>query len=290
MATKDDKRQKFITLLHALFQLDQPDLDFGFYRIMHAKAGQVTKFLEEDLLGIIVDAFGEADEARIAEAKAAYEAARKQAAEYGAPDPDTTDPVKKAKAAYDAAKDSGSNEADVYDHLYRFFERYYDKGDFMSRRYFARETDGKAAPYAVPYDGREVYLHWANRDQYYIKTSEYLSNFTFDPTQAKEYRAHHGGLLEQKPLKVHCRIVAASEGEHNNVKASEQTERYFIIHESEPVQLETGDCGAPELVIQFQYRADPEKTGQEGTWRKKRLAEAAEKVKAQLPELDGAGD
>lgn len=86
MATKEDKRQKFINLLHQLFQLDQPDLDFGFYRIMHAKAGQVTKFLEEDLLSIIQEAFGEADEARIAEAKAAYDAARKQAADYGAPE------------------------------------------------------------------------------------------------------------------------------------------------------------------------------------------------------------
>lgn len=290
MATTDDKRQKFIALLHELFQLDQPDLDFGFYRIMHAKAGQVTKFLEEDLLGIIQEAFGEADDARIAEAREALEAARKQAAEYGAADPDATEPVKKAKAAYDAAKDSGSNEGDVYDHLYRFFERYYDNGDFMSRRYFARETDGKAAPYAVPYDGREVYLHWANRDQYYIKTSEYLSNFTFDPTQAKEFKAHHGELFERGPLKVHCRIVAATEGEHNNVKASEQTERYFIIHEPEPVKIETGETGKPELVIQFQYRADPEKTGQDGTWRKKRLAEAAETIKARLVELDGAED
>ncbi|KAA6186998.1 site-specific DNA-methyltransferase [Thiohalocapsa marina] len=290
MATKDEKRQKFIALLHTLFQLDQPDLDFGFYRIMHAKAGQVTRFLEEELLDIIRKAFGEADEARIAEARESYEAARKQAEDFGAPDPDAAPKVREAKEVYDAVKDSGSNEGDVYDHLYRFFERYYDNGDFMSRRYFARETDGKAAPYAVPYDGREVYLHWANRDQYYIKTSEYLSNFTFDPTQAKEYLAHHGGLLEHKPLKVHCRIVAATEGEHNNVKASEQTERYFIIHEPEPVRIETGDSGAPELVIQFQYRADPEKTGQEGTWRKKRLAEAAEVIKTRLPELAGADD
>ena len=67
---------------------------------------------------------------------------------------------------------------------------------------------------------------------------------------------------------MHCRIVSASEGEHNNVKASEQTERYFIIHDAEPVKLEVGESGATELVIQFQYRADPEKTGQEGTWRK----------------------
>ena len=26
---------KLVTLLRELFQLDQPDLDFGFYRIMH---------------------------------------------------------------------------------------------------------------------------------------------------------------------------------------------------------------------------------------------------------------
>ena len=28
--------------------------------------------------------------------------------------------------------------------------------------------------YAIPYEGEEVTLHWASRDQYYIKTSEYL--------------------------------------------------------------------------------------------------------------------
>jgi len=290
MSQVEKQRTRLIALLKELFQLDQPDLDFGFYRIMHAKAGQVSKFLEEDLLGIIREAFGEADDARIAEAKAAYDAARKQAVDYGAPDPDATEPVKKAKAAWDAAKDSGSNEGDVYDHLYRFFERYYDSGDFMSRRYFARETDGKAAPYAVPYDGREVYLHWANRDQYYIKTSEYLTNFTFDPTQAKEFKKHHGELFGEKPLKVHCRVVSASEGEHNNVKASEQDERYFIIHGDEPVKVEIGETGAPELVIQFEYRADPQKTGQDGTWRKKRLAEAVETVEAALPQIDQAED
>ena len=46
MATKEEEREKFISLLHQLFQLDQTDLDFGFYRITHAKAGQPTNFLE----------------------------------------------------------------------------------------------------------------------------------------------------------------------------------------------------------------------------------------------------
>ena len=41
---------KLATLLKELFQLDRPDLDFGFYRIMHAKSAEVTQFLEQDLL------------------------------------------------------------------------------------------------------------------------------------------------------------------------------------------------------------------------------------------------
>lgn len=36
------KFKKLATLLKELFQLDQPDLDFGIYRIMHAKAGEIT--------------------------------------------------------------------------------------------------------------------------------------------------------------------------------------------------------------------------------------------------------
>ena len=41
---------KLLALLKELFQLDQPDLDFGLYRIMHAKTDEITQFLERDLL------------------------------------------------------------------------------------------------------------------------------------------------------------------------------------------------------------------------------------------------
>ena len=290
MTSVEKQRKRLIELLKELFQLNQPDLDFGFYRIMHAKADQVSKFLEEDLLSIIRNAFGEIDESRKMEAKAAYEATLKQAKDFGVFDPEATEPVQKAKAAFVTAKDAGSNEGDIYDHLYRFFERYYDNGDFMSLRYFARETDGRAAPYAVPYDGREMYLHWANRDQYYIKTSEHLTNFTFDPTQAKEFKTYHGELFKGKPLKVHCRIVSADEGEHSNIKATEQAERYFIIHKKEPLKLESGNDGETNLVIQLEYRIDPEKSGQEGIWRKRRLKEATIIIKEVLSMLSGAGD
>lgn len=36
------KFEKLKALLKELFQLDQPDLDFGFYRVMHARSAEVT--------------------------------------------------------------------------------------------------------------------------------------------------------------------------------------------------------------------------------------------------------
>ncbi|HXH23704.1 MAG TPA: DNA methyltransferase [Vicinamibacterales bacterium] len=194
--------------------------------------------------------------------------------------------MKKAKAALDAAKDTSRAEGEVYDHLYRFFERYYEGGDFLSRRYYARETAGKAAPYAVPYDGSEVYLHWANKDQYYIKTSEYFTNFTFDLAKAPEVQAAAATLFtggRPHSLRVHFRIVAATEGEHGNVKASEATRRYFILHAADPVGFENG-----ELVCRFEYRPDPEKTGQDARWQATRNEQAVTGILEALGKLTDA--
>jgi hypothetical protein len=48
MSTPDDnKRQQLSSKLKERFQ---PDLDFGLYRIMHAKSAEITQFLEKDLL------------------------------------------------------------------------------------------------------------------------------------------------------------------------------------------------------------------------------------------------
>lgn len=293
MPSAEQLRSRLLKKLSELFQLDQPDLDFGFYRIMHAKAQEVQDFIGTDLLKIVADAFGDVDEARKAELQAAYEKAIQTAKDFSAPNPEETEPVKKAKAALDAVKDTASAEADVYDHLYRFFERYYDDGDFISRRYYTRETSGKAAPFAVPYNGEEVKLHWANADQYYIKSAEYFSNFTFDLRQAQEIRAlrqqNQIGILlgaeDDSPIKVHFRVVEATEGEHGNVKASEANKRFFILHAENPVALtETG-----ELVVNFEYRPDPEKTGQENTWRDKRNTEAVETILERLQAMAAAG-
>ena len=261
MSQNQKQREKLVHLLKELFQLNEPELDFGLYRIMHAKAGQVTKFLEEDLLAIISDAFGDADQVQIEKAQAAYDAARKQAKDFGLEGKaiDESVPVKKAQKELDQVLNAYSQEGEVYEHLYRFFERYYDAGDFMSRRYFARETDAKAAPYSVPYDGREVYLHWANKDQYYIKSSEHLSHFTFHLSQSEDLPPTLRKALGDDKLTVECRVVDGAEGEHNNVKAADDTERNFILHDEAPVLLEDKLGGSPRLVLQFEYRPLPGK-------------------------------
>ena len=51
--------EKLTDLLKKLFQLDRPDLDFGFYRIMHAKSEEITQFLERDLLPQVQEALSQ---------------------------------------------------------------------------------------------------------------------------------------------------------------------------------------------------------------------------------------
>ena len=279
MTRKEKQRQRLIDLLKQLFQLDQPDLDFGFYQIMHAQAETVTRFLEQDLLTIIKDSFGELDIELINRAQQKYQQTLEQARLFNLPDPEANSLVREARAHYEALLDKESNESEIYEHLYRFFERYYDDGDFMSRRYHVRESGSRAAPYAVPYDGQEVYLHWANRDQYYIKTSEHLSNFSFDLANAPELKR---GIIKQESLKLHCRIVAATEGEHNNNKTTDKSERFFIAHAAAPIVLEQD-----ELVLQFEYRPDSEKSGTSNKWQERRLDEAEATILRALTETCG---
>ncbi|MBC8277305.1 MAG: hypothetical protein H8E46_03680 [FCB group bacterium] len=301
MPTVETLRDRLVNKLKELFQLDQPDLDFGFYRIMHAKAGQVTEFLENDLLKHIEDAFGQVDDADKDTKRRAYDAAIKQAEEFGAPEPLKAPAVFEAKAELEAIADRTANEGEIYDHLYRFFERYYDNGDFMSRRYFTRETENRASSYAIPYDGEEVKLVWANMDQYYIKTAEYFNNYSFDLCKGikiqrelnakKKFKGTDELGLDDEvipttPLLVHFKIVDATEGEHGNIKEDDKTQRYFIIHRDNPVEL--NDDG--ELIINFEYRPDPEKTGQEGPWKERRRTEAVEVILKTLETIPEASE
>ena len=231
---------KLVTLLKELFQLDRPDLDFGFYRIMHAKSAEVTQFLEQDLLPQVQAALSQYRSADKAIIERDLDETVRRIRSDGA-DPDTSDKVRELrKRLTEEAVDLEALEAEVYDHLYAFFRRYYSEGDFLGKRVY------KPGVYAIPYEGEEVKLHWANADLYYVKTGEYLRDYAF--------RLRPEDVAD--PMWVHSRLVDAAEGEHGNVKAAEGKKRVFLLRKADFIAEEDGGQGQgrKELVIRFEYR------------------------------------
>ena len=236
------KYEKLKKLLEELFQLDQPDLDFGLYRIMHAKSAEVSQFLDKDLLPQVKDALALYQSADRVEIEKELGKAIAQAHGLGV-DPDDSPKVHELSARLKSdAVDIGALESEVYDHLYSFFRRYYSEGDFLAKRVY------KPGVYAIPYEGEEVTLHWANKDQYYIKTSEYLRDYAFRLRPDDE----------KNPMRVHFRLTDAAQGEHGNVKAAQGKNRAFILTapgESGRDFFAEEDGGqGKELVIRFEYR------------------------------------
>ncbi len=232
MSTNYDKLKK---LLAELFQLDQAELDFGIYRIMNQKRGEIMQFLDSDLLPQVKDAFAHYQSADKVELQKELE---KLIANIGSAgmDPDQFPKVKELRSRIANAVDVTVLENEVFSDLYNFFRRYYDKGDFISARRY------KEGVYAIPYEGEEVKLYWANHEQYYIKTSEYFHNYSFKLPSGK--RVCFFKLVE-------------ADVEKDNIKAEAGKERRFILSENEPL-VESNN----ELVIRFEYKPDSKKRDQ----------------------------
>ncbi|MGY2644145.1 site-specific DNA-methyltransferase [Bacillus inaquosorum] len=223
--------QKLIAILKEMFQLDQSDLDFGIYRIMNYKRNEIEKFLNEDLLPqvktelekyISVEQKGIGKElkelkGKLVDAGVALESSSKYVA---------------LKSKLDNGLNVTSAENEVYSHLANFFRRYYSEGDFISLRRYKKDV------YAMPYEGEEVKLHWANADQYYIKTAEFFRDYTFTTPDDK---------------KVHFKLIDA-ETEKDNNKTPSGKERRFVLLEETPCAMENG-----ELFIYFQYKVSESK-------------------------------
>ena len=240
----EDSRTKFQELLRRLFQFESADLDFGIYRIMNYKRNVIEKFIEKDLLDAVS---AELNQGALAEQKEAESKVQDIAVEI------------KEKLAEDAINGDGNlkpeyvntklgqeygkwreiqasygkhsvHEPEIFNHLYTFFSRYYDSGDFMSKRRYSKKEK-----YAIPYNGEEVYLHWANSDQYYIKTGEYFTDFTFRSGE----------------ITVHFKMQAA-QVEKENIKGDK---RLFM-----PLGKQASyDTASKQLVIPFEYRPLTEK-------------------------------
>ena len=237
-ATKPKESPAFQQLkeqLREMFQLDRGDLDFGIYRVMNQKREDVTKFLDEQLLPQVREVLDGYQPAGMAGAKDELNKMIASLKEAGV-DPETSPKVQELRQKLTQSVDVGKLENEIYSDLYNFFKRYYSDGDFMSMRRY------KEGVYALPYEGEEVKLHWANHDQYYIKTSENLKNFTFKASDNKRVRFE----------------VVAGGTETNNNKAQEGKERRFILHADAPTEV-TGD----ELIIRFEYRPDTDKRKQD---------------------------
>ena len=189
---------QLISKLKEIFQINQPELDFGIYRILNSRTAEIATFLETTLPQKI------------------------QTALAGKPEQETA----------------------VYNHLFTFFSRYYDNGDFISQRRYKGDT------YAIPYAGEEVMLHWANKDQYYTKSGESFSNYAFTLENGK---------------KVQFRLVEADIAKDNR-KDNEQARVFALI---EPhIKTETDENGdeiqtdilpfdiqGDLLTLRFEYKA-----------------------------------
>src|SRR5258708_14022907 len=91
------------------------------------------------------------------------------------------------------------------------------------RRYSKRDK------YAIPYNGEEVHFHWANADQYYIKTGENFTNYSYK----------YGGWTVQFKLRD-------ADVEQNNIKGAQ---RFFLPRVTD-VAL---DAEGHTITIPFKY-------------------------------------
>ncbi|MFW6154234.1 MAG: site-specific DNA-methyltransferase [Planctomycetota bacterium] len=272
----DEHRAKFQRLLRELFQFDCADLDFGIYRIMNYKRDVIEKFISTDLPKAIADELDRGALADQSQAAAAFRETANQIAETLGKDALDADgnlaetyhgtPLGKkyldlqGKAAGGRGREA--LEATIFNHLYAFLSRYYQDGDFISKRRYS-----KRQKYAIPYNGEEVYLHWANHDQYYVKTAEHFHDYTFT----------------SRAVTVHFKLTSASV-EQDNVKGDK---RFFLPRYGDVAW----DAKAGQIVVPFEYR--PLREQEQVTYGKKNqqdkiVAEAVEEIPKRLKKADEA--
>ena len=264
MAENTSPLDQLKSFLNQLFQFDSQDLDFGVYKILHYKRKEIKDFLDN----LLVDKVKQQLHVLTAEETAKV---KEQLADIERDDiikgwingDETTRKILEGinkdkinhylelKRLSTEVRASVETENHIYNHLSLFFSRYYDKGDFISKRRF-----GKNEKYVVPYNGEETHFHWANQDQYYVKSSETFQKFAFKvPTQS-------GYMV------VNFKLTAA-QVEQGNVKADEAN--YFILSDK------PAEFNDDETSFFFEYRplTDEEKKNIKGNSKQDSLNEMA---------------
>jgi adenine-specific DNA-methyltransferase len=254
---QNPKFQELVAKLREIFQIDRPELDFGIYRILNARAGEINDYLQNRLAEKVQAALSAGSAASAQQLQAELQEAEKNAQALGV-SPDAVPKVQELRAKLrDATAGSSEHDNAVFSHLLAFFSRYYEQGDFISQRRYKGDT------YAIPYAGEEVMLHWANKDQYYTKSGENFSNYSFKLEDGRT---------------VHFRLAAADTAKDNR-KDNDKERRFALVaaktvtrvdengdeveEELVPVEEASGSDGNKELIIRFEYAAQPKGTKQE---------------------------
>ena len=251
-----EQLNRLIERLREIFEIDKADLDFGIYRIMNIRKKEIEKFLSEGLPKRVQETLAPfaADTTEIEKRILEIEKQLGDGAAIAAL-PQAIPMVKEyadLKTQLAKGVDLSGLEADVYSHLLSFFSRYYEEGDFISKRRY------KEGVYAIPYEGEEVKLYWANQDQYYIKTSENFKDYTF---VAEGYT-------------IHFRLVDATT-EQNNNKESADSKRVFMLYnetqEQPDIKTFEFDAERKELFIRFTFDIPADKKFDYATDNEKRI-------------------
>lgn len=235
----NERLHRFVDLMKQIFELDKSDLDFGIYRIMNIRKKEIEHFLsdllpkkvEEMLSSFAPDT--EMIRKRIHDIEAQCDAVGVSVA-----DSKMADEYTQLNARLASGLDRDALETDVYSALYSFFNRYYDEGDFISKRRY------KEGVYALPYEGEEVKLYWANQDQYYIKTSENFTDYSFTVDG------------RDKQLTVHFLLTEATTEQDNNKEAKDAKRTFMLYRETEErPDLKTFEYRkeSNELIIRFVF-------------------------------------
>lgn len=242
--------KKLQNVLTEVFQLDQADLDFGIYRIMNQKRDAINDFLQNSLPIQVKELLAKNNTGDNSKIQADLDNTINVLKENGV-DWETSTKVKELRSKLEATVSIDALEQEVFSHLANFFKRYYEGGDFISLRRYKKDV------YAIPYEGEEVKLHWANHDQYYIKTSEYLKNYAFK-------------LGGDKLVKFQLKEATT---EQNNNKTQNDQERRFAIFEELPLEVDGNT-----LLINFTYEPHKKTVKQVDLTKK-----AVETIKATVP-------
>jgi adenine-specific DNA-methyltransferase len=182
-----------------MFQFDDTELDFGIYKVLSMKRQEIERFIDEELPEIVQSALEEVEVQQRKQYASRINSFVKEKGgqeeigllddleanrdeienfiRYKSPEEKNDLLTALREATTDGVVDD--LETRIYNHILRFFQRYYREGDFG---YNDRSLQSYQVEYPdeADYDGSDVLFHWKHKDSYYIKTGQGFHSVAFE--------------------------------------------------------------------------------------------------------------